>query len=69
MTTEQLIALLFGAIAALLGIIWASLVYEIRKLRKKGHKHSSSITALNIIVSLVCKRLGIQWRPEEHEDE
>lgn len=61
MDLPYVIGLLLGFVAALVGILYGALVWEVRKLREAKHVHANLLTALLSIVGLICKRLGIDW--------
>jgi len=65
----QLVLFLAGVIVTLGGTAYAALQYEIRKLRKQGHRHANALTALNIGMSMACKKIGIEWSPAGKKDE
>ena len=62
MNAANVFGILLGFLAALVGILYAGLVWEIRKLRKDVHRHSSWIGALSLMMGIVCKKLGIPWK-------
>lgn len=63
--TEQIIEVLLSVCGALILTIWGSLVYEIRKLRASAHALKNKMTAMAMIVSILCKKSGVEW---EHFD-
>lgn len=61
MREPHIIGLLLGFLAALAGMLYGALVWEVRKLREAKHTHANLLTALLSIVGLICKKLHIDW--------
>ena len=61
MTTGIPIEWMFGVLAALIAVVYANLVWEIRKLRRSSHKHTGQLDSLMVWMSIVCDKLGIPW--------
>lgn len=50
---------LFGTIATLVGLLYFSLLYEIRRLRARGERRDSCLQRVKMMMFIVCKHLGI----------
>jgi len=49
-------------------IVWGMLTYEIRLLRKAVHRTRNGLHAVNIIVSILAKKQGLDWANPSLED-
>jgi hypothetical protein len=67
-TVESLLGILLGVVGALAMILWGNLTYEIRKLRRETHHTASQVTALNLVVGLLCRAANIEWSNRHHEE-
>ena len=52
---------LFGALAALISAIYASLLWEVRKLRAESSDRGVKLATLTVLMKQVCKRLNITF--------
>jgi hypothetical protein len=56
-------------VGALVGILYGVIQFEIRKLRKQGHKHANRLTEHGLAISLLCQRIGLDFKARGGEDE
>ncbi len=44
---------------ALIGIIYAALLWEVRKLRRASHQHGNMLTAHEMMINLIRRKLDL----------
>jgi hypothetical protein len=65
---DSFVSVLLAVIGGLLMIVWGMLTYEIRLLRKAVHRTRNGLHAVNIIVSILAKKQGLDWANPSLED-
>ena len=55
---------MFGCIAALIGVIYGGIVYEMRQLRKTTGQIKEGAHKRDLLMVKICERLGIDF---DHE--
>jgi hypothetical protein len=65
----DVLKLALGLVGALMAILYAAIQWEIRKLRKQGHRHTNRLTEHGLAISLLCQRIGLEFKPRGGEDE
>lgn len=64
-TTGIPIEYMFGCIAALIGVVYAAINYEIRTLRKTTGDISKGAHRRDLVLVRICEKLGIEFRDDE----
>lgn len=65
---HEVIFFLAGCMVALVGAIYAALQWEIRKLRKQGHSHATRLVVLSLAISMMARKVGIEYRGWKEEE-
>ncbi len=55
----QVISIGVGVLMALIGIIYAALLWEVRKLRKASHDHGNMLTAHAMMLEVIRRKLDL----------
>jgi hypothetical protein len=69
MSETDILKVALGVIGVLFGVIYGAVQFEIRKLRKQGHRHANRLTEHGLALSLVCQKIGLDLKSRGGEDE
>jgi hypothetical protein len=69
MSEADVLKVALAIIGALIGVLYGAVQFEIRKLRKAGHRQANRLTEHSIALSLVCQKVGLDFKPRGGDDE
>ena len=62
MSEADVLKLALGLIGALMAILYAAIQWEIRKLRKQGHRHANRLSEHGMAISVLAQRIGLDFK-------
>lgn len=69
MSEADFLKLALGIIVALVTVLYGAIQYEIRKLRRTGHRHANRLAEHGLAISLLCQKVGLDFKARGGEDE
>lgn len=69
MNEADFLKLALAIIGALVTVLYGAVQFEIRKLRKTGHKHANRLTEHGLAISLLCQKIGLDFKARGGGDE
>lgn len=69
MSEADFLKLALALIGAMIGVLYAAVQWEIRKLRKQGHKHANRLTEHGLALGILCQKVGLDFKPRGGDDE
>lgn len=55
----EIVSIVLGLLGTLIGVIYAALLWEVRKLRKQGHTHAQRLTEHEMMIALIRRKLDL----------